>query len=128
MTDENRTLVDGDWKCDFVFDGAWAWGANCASAENDRGQRDESAPGRDLERLLAGVFGRDGGASGDSDGGERDAPWRVDCLDVRGDDGFQRRAAVSLPGTIVSLLRIVGRRAVLSRGRIDRVQTDDVRW
>ena len=57
MTDENGEVVDGDWERDSVFDGDRAWDANCAIAEDDRGQRNESATGRDLERVLAGVFG-----------------------------------------------------------------------
>jgi hypothetical protein len=57
MTDENGAVVDGDWECNFVFDGDRAWDANRAIAEDDCGQRNESATGRDLERLLAGVFG-----------------------------------------------------------------------
>ena len=42
---------------DIVFDWDWAWDANRAIAEDDCEQRDESAAGRDLESLLAGVFG-----------------------------------------------------------------------
>ena len=56
MTDENGAVVDGDWERDFVFDGDRAWDANCAIADNDCGERNEGAPGRDLERLLAGFF------------------------------------------------------------------------
>ena len=57
MADENGALVDGDWERGFVFVRDRAWDANCAIAEDDRGRRDESAAGRDLERLLAGVLG-----------------------------------------------------------------------
>lgn len=56
MADENGAVVDGDWERDFVFNWDWAWDANRAIAEDDCGQRDESAAGRDLESLLAGVF------------------------------------------------------------------------
>ena len=57
ITDENGAVADGDRERDFVFDGDRAWDANRATAENDGGQWNESATGRDLERLLAGVFG-----------------------------------------------------------------------
>ena len=57
VTDENGALVDRDRERAFVFDGDRAWDANCAIAKDDRGRRDESAAGRDLEGLLAGVFG-----------------------------------------------------------------------
>lgn len=56
VTDENGAMVDGHWERNFVFDGDWAWDANRAIAEDDLGQRNESAAGCDLERLLAGFF------------------------------------------------------------------------
>ncbi len=65
MTDENGAVVDGDWERDFVFDGDRAWHANWTIADDDCGERNEGADGRDLERMLAGVFRRDGGVSRD---------------------------------------------------------------
>src|SRR5882672_8185692 len=83
MADESWAIANRDWERDLVFDGDRAWNTNRASAENDRGQRDESAAGRDLEGLLARVFGRDGGAGGDRDAGKRDGWRRAVCLDLR---------------------------------------------
>ena len=127
MTDENGAVVDGNWKCNFVFDRDWAWHANWTIADDDCGERNEGATGRDLERMLAGFFRRDGGVSRDRSSCQQAGEGREHCVDMRGDDDCERRAASALRGAILWRLHIRGRGTVFSGGWLDANETGGVR-